>query len=179
MNARYFTLIASVILSTLCSIAQAETLTGWVSHIADGDTITVLDYSNQQYKVRLMGIDAPEKYQAYGNRSHQNLGALLNGRDVVVEWNKKDRYGRIIGKVMVTPFDSPCRNQPDCPKSLDAGLEQIKSGQAWWYRSYAKEQAQEDRSKYEQTEFEAKIHRNGLWAGTNPVPPWDFRRDKR
>lgn len=47
------------------------------------------------------------------------------------------------------------------------------------YRSYAKEQAQEDRSKYEQTEFEAKIHRNGLWAGTNPVPPWDFRRDKR
>lgn len=161
------------------TVVQAETLTGWVSHIADGDTITVLDYSNQQHKIRLMGIDAPEKHQAFGNRSHQILGALVNGRDVAVDWNKKDRYGRIIGKVMVTPFDSTCRDQRDCPKSLDAGLEQIKAGQAWWYKNYAKEQTPDDRSKYEQAEFEAKIHRNGLWAETNPVPPWEFRRDKR
>jgi hypothetical protein len=55
MNNRYFTLVTAIILTGLCSAAQADTLTGWVSHIADGDTITVLDYSNQQHKVRLMG----------------------------------------------------------------------------------------------------------------------------
>ncbi|GAO36282.1 nuclease [Sulfuricella sp. T08] len=176
MNTRYITLAAALIFSSLGPIAQAETLTGWVTQITDGDTITVQDYSNQQHKVWLIGIDAPEKYQAFGNLSHQKLGALLNGRDVAVEWNKRDRYGRIIGKVMAAPFDSPCRNQRDCPKTLDAGLEQIKTGQAWWYRGHAKEQTPEDQSKYERAEFEAKIHRNGLWADSNPVPPWELLR---
>lgn len=177
MNPRYFTLVATIILTGICSIAQAETLTGWVTHIADGDTITIQDYSSQQHKVRLMGIDAPEKYQAFGNRAHQTLGALLNGRDVAVEWHKKDRQGHIVGKVMIAPFESPCRNQRDCPKTLDAGLEQIKAGQAWWDAINAREQAAADQSKYQQAEFEAKVHRNGLWVETNPVPPWVFRRD--
>lgn len=175
MNKRAFTLVATLILSGLSPIAQAETLTGWVTNITDGDTITVRDYSNQQHKVGLIGIDAPEKYQAFGNRSHQNLGALLNGRDVAVIWQKRDRHGRILGKVMIAPSDSSCRNPRDCPKTLDAGLEQIKAGHAWWDRSHAKEQTPEDRSKYEQSEFQARIHRNGLWADKNPVPPWNFR----
>ncbi|MBU1691618.1 MAG: thermonuclease family protein [Gammaproteobacteria bacterium] len=170
--------VGALILAFVITPLFAETLTGWVSHIADGDTITVLDYSNQQHKIRLMGIDAPEKYQAFGNRSHQNLGALVNGRDVVVEWNKRDRYGRIIGKVLVAPHDSSCPNPRDCPKTLDVCLEQVRSGNAWWYKKYAKEQAPEDQSKYEQAEFEAKVHRNGLWTDTNPVPPWEFRREK-
>lgn len=179
MNTRYFTLVATIILSGHFPVAQAEILSGWVTHIADGDTITVLDYSNQQHKVRLMGIDAPEKHQGFGNRSHLNLASLVNARDVAVEWNKRDRYGRIIGKVMVAPTDSSCPNLRNCPKTLDAGLEQIKSGQAWWYRKYAKEQTLEDQSKYERDEFEAKIHRHGLWADTNPVPPWEFRRESK
>ena len=171
MNKRAFTLVAILILSGLGPIAQAETLAGWVTHIAGGDTITVQDYSNQQHQVGLLGIDAPEKYQAFGNRSHQNLGALLNGRDVAVIWQKRDRHGRIIGKVMIAPSGSSCRSPRDCPKTLDAGLEQIKAGQAWWDRSQAKEQTPEDRSMYEQAEFQAKIHRNGLWAGSNQLPP--------
>lgn len=177
MKTPCFILVAATILSGLSSISQAETLTGWVTHIADGDTITVLDYSNRQHKVRLMGIDAPEKLQAFGSRSQQNLGALVNGRDVAVEWNKRDRHGSIIGKVMVSPPDSPCRSQRACPKTFDAGLEQIKAGQAWWHKSHAKEQTPEDQSKYEQAEFQAKIHRYGLWADTNPVPPWGFRQE--
>jgi endonuclease YncB( thermonuclease family) len=175
MNKRFFALIAILILSGFGPIVQAETLTGWVTHIADGDTITVQDYSNQQHKVGLIGIDAPEKYQTSGNHSHQSLGALLNGRDVAVIWHRRDNHGRIIGKVMIAPSDSSCRNQRDCPKTLDASLEQIKTGQAWWDRSHAKELRPEDRSKYELAEFQAKIHRNGLWADNNPVPPWDFR----
>jgi endonuclease YncB( thermonuclease family) len=175
MNTRYLTLVAALILSGLCPIAQAEILTGWVTQIEDGDTITVRDYSNQQHKVGLIGIDAPGKYQAFGNHAHLNLGALLNGRDVAVEWDKRDRHGQIIGKVMVAPSDSSCRNQRDCPKTFDAGLAQIKAGLAWWNRSHAKEQTPEDQSKYEQAEFNAKNHRNGLWAGTNPVPPWELR----
>lgn len=175
MKAHYFSLLATLILSALCPTAQAETLTGWVTHIADGDTITVQDYSNQQHKVGLLGIDAPDKYQAFGNRSHQNLMALLNNRDVAVIWHKRDQHGQIIGKVMIAPTDSPCRNQRDCPKTIDAGLEQIKAGQAWWDRNHANQQAPEDRSKYELAEFQAKIRRNGLWADSNPLPPWNFR----
>ena len=177
MSPRYFKPVAIIILFGLCASTQADTLTGWVSQVTDGNTITVQDYANQQHKVRLMGIDAPEKYQIYGNRAHQTLGALLNGRDVAVEWHTKDRFGRIIGKVLVTPFDSPCRNQPDCPRTLDAGLAQVKAGQAWWNRNNANEQTPDDRSRYEQAEFDAKVHRNGLWAENNPVPPGMFRRD--
>jgi endonuclease YncB( thermonuclease family) len=179
MNNRYFTLVTAIILTGLCSAAQADTLTGWVSHIADGDTITVLDYSNQQHKVRLMGIDAPEKHQAFGSRSEQNLNMLVNGRDVEVEWHKFDRYGRIIGKVMVAPVDSPCSHQRDCPKTLDAGLEQIKAGEAWWYQKYANEQTPEDQASYAQAEFNAKTHRNGLWVDAHPEAPWEFRLDKK
>lgn len=177
MNSYSRMTVAIIMLFASHSTANAETLVGWVTHIADGDTITVLDYSNQQHKVRLQGIDAPEKHQAFGGRSQQNLGALVNGRDVVVEWRKSDRYGRIIGKVMVAPVDSPCRNQRDCAKTLDVGLEQVRLGQAWWYRTYAKEQTPEDQARYERAEFDAKVHRNGLWSDSNPVAPWDFRRE--
>ena len=116
MNKRCFTLVAILILSGLGPIVQAETLAGWVTHIASGDTITVQDYSNQQHQVGLLGIDAPEKYQAFGNRPHQNLGALLNGRDVAVIWQKRDRHGRIIGKVMIAPSGSSCRSPRDLPE---------------------------------------------------------------
>lgn len=153
-------------------------MAGLVIRIVDGDTITVQDYSNQTHDIRLTGIDAPEKYQAFGGHSQQNLGNLVNGRDVSVEWKTRDREGRIIGKVMVAPPDSACRHQRECPKTVDAGLEQIKAGQAWWYRNDAKDQTAEDRSSYAQAELFAKLHRYGLWADTNPMPPWEFRHER-
>ena len=75
---------ALVILIPLLS-AQAETLTGWVVSVADGDTVTVLDATNTQHKIRVAGIDAPEKKQAFGNRSKDNLAELVAGKDVSVE----------------------------------------------------------------------------------------------
>ena len=121
--------------------------------------------------------ESPERGQPFGRHARQNLGALLFGKDVRIEWTKRDRYGRIVGKVWVESPDAPCRGRPGCPKPLDAGLAQVMSGWAWWYRKYAGEQSTEDRGRYEQAEFDAKIRRAGLWAETNPMPPWDYRRE--
>lgn len=129
----------------LVSIAGgAETLTGTVVGVADGDTVTVLDANHQQHKIRLSGIDAPEKSQAFGQRSKESMSALVFGKDVDVVWDKRDRYKRIVGKVMVQPADCPT-----CPKTLDAGLAQITVGLAWWYQKYAKDQSAEDAERYE------------------------------
>ncbi len=178
LNSRIRSSIRFVLLAGILAASPgvlAEVLLGRVVAIADGDTLTVLDASNAQHKIRLAGIDAPEKAQPFGQRSRQNLGALAFGKDVKVEWNKRDRYGRTVGKVWVESPDAPCRGKPDCPKTLDVGLAQLTQGLAWWYRTYANEQSPEDQGRYEHAEFEAKIRRAGLWAEKNPVPPWEWR----
>jgi endonuclease YncB( thermonuclease family) len=151
----------SIFFCLLALSANAETLTGYVVSIADGDTLTLLDANRQQHKIRLAGIDAPEKSQGFGDRSKQSLAVLVFNKNVTVEWNKLDRYGRTIGKIMVN--------------GVDANLEQVRTGMAWWYRDYAKEQSPEDRAKYEQAEVMAKQQRFGLWQDANSMPPWDFR----
>lgn len=152
---------------------HAETLQGRVVSIADGDTITVLDADHQQHKIRLSGMDAPEKKQPFGQRSKENLSELVFGKPVAVEWAKRDRYKRIIGKVMVA---EPSCSKPDCPKILDAGLSQISVGLAWWYRQYARDQLPEDRQRYELAESEAKAKKAGLWSEKEPIPPWEWRK---
>lgn len=156
--------------------ASAETLTGKVVGVSDGDTITVLDANREQYKIRISGIDAPEKAQPFGQRSKESMSALVFGKDVDVQWNKRDRYQRIVGKVMVA--DPGCLVD-QCPKTLDAGLAQITGGLAWWYRKYMKEQSPEDAQRYEVAEQEAQSRRVGLWADGQPTPPWDWRKGAR
>ena len=160
-----------LILSTLLiSPAYAATLVGIVVGITDGDTITVLDAERQQHKVRLSGIDAPEKAQPFGQRAKQNLSRLVFKKEVAVDWTKRDRYGRIVGKVMVQPSDCPT-----CPKTLDAGQAQLSVGLAWWYRKYSKDQPPEERGRYESEEQEAKARRVGLWQDSDAMPPWEWR----
>ncbi len=96
---------ASLLLFTLACTANAETITGRVVGVADGDTITVLDADKVQHKIRLSGIDAPEKKQPFGNRSKESLSALAFDKTVNVETSKRDRYGRQIGKVLVNGRD--------------------------------------------------------------------------
>jgi len=158
-------LIRFVFLLLLACSVQAETLTGRVVGIADGDTVTLLDANRQQHKIRLAGIDAPEKAQPFGARSKQNLSALVFDKQVAVEWNKQDRYGRTVGIVMVN--------------GIDANLAQIKAGMAWWYRKYAMEQSPEDRGRYEFEEREARARRVGLWQDPDPIAPWDWRHPKK
>ena len=155
----------------LIGAAHADTLTGRVVGITDGDTITLLDADRQQHKIRLQGIHAPEKAQPFGQRSKQNLSRMVFGKNVRVEWEKRDKYKRIVGKVWVQPADCPT-----CPMTLDAGHAQITVGLAWWYRKYANEQPPQDRGQYEFSEQEARAKRAGLWRDYAPVAPWEWRR---
>ena len=144
---------------------QAATLTGRVVAIADGDTITILDSSNTQYKIRLAGIDAPEKKQPFGNVSKKSLSDMVYGKQVSVDYNKQDRYGRTVGKVIVD--------------GVDANLEQVKRGLAWFYKKYQNEQPLEDRLDYLHAQEAAEQSMVGLWIEPTPTAPWDFRKLKK
>lgn len=159
----------------ISSIAHANAISGKVVAISDGDTITVLDTSNQPHKIRLSGIDAPEKKQAFGKRSKEHLSDLVFSKPVEVEWTKRDKYKRIVGKVLVAALD--CRGD-DCPKTLDVGLAQVTVGLAWWYRQYSKEQSVGDQERYEIAEAEARAKRVGLWADDEPIAPREWRHGK-
>lgn len=113
---RAFFLISTVL--TCIFSASAAQLEGRVVKVSDGDTITVLDSSKTQHRIRLTGIDAPEKKQAFGEKSRLSLAALVAGKNVTVHWDNKDRYNRILGKVIT-------------PDGKDANLLQIKNGMAW------------------------------------------------
>jgi endonuclease YncB( thermonuclease family) len=151
----------TAVLLTLALTAHAETITGRVVGVADGDTITVLDADKVQHKIRLSGIDAPEKKQAFGNRSKESLSALAFDKTVNVETEKRDRYGRQIGKVLVD--------------GRDVNLVQVERGMAWFYRQYQRDQAPNDRRLYEAAEDAARADKRGLWRDDGPVPPWEFR----
>jgi len=144
---------------------NAATLQGRVVGVADGDTITVLDATNTKHKIRLQGIDAPEKAQAFGQRSKQSLSDLVFNKQVTVDFHQKDQYGRTLGKVLLDDNDM-------C-------LEQIKLGMAWHYKQYASDQPKEDRALYAQTELDAKAKKLGLWSDPSPTPPWQFRRQQK
>lgn len=143
-------------------LAVAAELSGLVVGVSDGDTIKVLDDSRHVHTIRLMGIDAPEKAQAYGQRSKQSLSALIHGQKVLVEWSKRDKYGRTVGKVLAQDGADVC-------------LEQITSGMAWHYTKYASEQSREDRERYAEAEKAARESKIGLWQDEAPVPPWVWR----
>jgi len=161
-------------ISISSSDSAASVLEGTVVKVADGDTSTVLDSEKVQHRVRIAGIDAPEKGLPFGNASGKRLGELVARKDVRVEFDKYDRWGRIVGKVWVRPPDCPT-----CGMTLDVGFAQITTGMAWWYRKYAREQSPEDQRRYEFAEQEAKAKRAGLWRDADPIPPWEFRAVQR
>lgn len=154
--------IGATFLVCVAVCAGAADFSGRVVGVADGDTITVLAHPNIQHKVRLAGIDAPEKNQAFGKRSKQSLSDLVFNRQVTVLTHKSDRYGREVGKVLVD--------------GLDANLEQIRRGMAWHYKAYEREQSAEDRALYSAAEVQARMQRSGLWRDASPEPPWEYRR---
>jgi endonuclease YncB( thermonuclease family) len=153
--------LLSLLLALACA-ANAESVTGRVVGVADGDTVTVLDVDKVQHKIRLAGIDAPEKKQAFGNRSKESLSDMVFDKTVIIQTDKRDRYGREIGKVLLN--------------GQDVNLVQVERGMAWFYRQYQLEQSPNDRKLYEAAEDAAKAGKKGLWRDAAPVPPWDFRR---
>lgn len=156
------------LLLSLCMLprlAMAAAWSGLVVGVSDGDTLKVLDERRQTHTIRLMGIDAPEKAQAFGQRSKQSLSELAQGQRVLVEASKRDKYGRMVGKVLSEDGRDLC-------------LEQIQRGMAWHYRKYAAEQAAEDRALYRDAEQMAQASRLGLWQAPDPTPPWVWRQAK-
>jgi endonuclease YncB( thermonuclease family) len=151
--------------ASVAAYADAWVIEGRVVGLSDGDSITILDRSKSQHKQRLAAIDAPEKGQAFGNQSRENLARLVFDKAVEAHCHKKDRYGREVCKIMLG--------------STDVNLEQIRAGMAWWYREYANEQSAEDRASYAAAEEEARAFRRGLWNDANPVPPWEWRKNRR
>ena len=154
----------------------ANTLQGKVVKVADGDTITIVDDLGEKHRIRLAGIDAPEKNQPYGDISTQGLNKLVSGKTVTIEYEKRDRYKRIIGKVLVDPPGEVFCMALDCVKKIDAGLKQIKTGLAWHYKYYQMEQSEEDRRLYSEAEQEARTKQLGLWKNEEPLAPWVWRR---
>ena len=145
--------------------APADTLTCRVVRVGDGDTIYILDSNKTQHKIRLQGIDAPERKQAFSKRSRENLAGYVVGEIVVIEYDKHDPYGRVVGTVLLT--------------DEDINLKQVQDGFAWHYKRYQDEQTTEDRGLYSRAENEAKKAKRRLWRELNPVPPWDWRGSNR
>lgn len=154
------------LLALTINLAHAgEPIEGEVISISDGDTLTVLDARHVQHKIRLSGIDAPEKSQPFGQRAKQALADQVFRKQVTVEWNKQDRYRRTIGRVLTAD-------------GVDANLKQLELGMAWHYKQYQHEQPLVERERYSLAEKNARLQRIGLWQDTNPAPPWEYRRRK-
>jgi endonuclease YncB( thermonuclease family) len=146
------------------NVATPIIFEGQVVGVQDGDTITVLDSSNANHRIRLLGIDAPETGQAFGTQSKQSLSEAIFNKVVTIEWSKHDRYGRIVGKVLMN--------------GRDVCLDQVTAGMAWHYKYYQDDQTPADRQLYAAAEVAARASNFGLWIDPNPVPPWDFRRQR-
>ena len=164
MKPRKIQLISLLVL-LLPLLVAAETLTGRVVKITDGDTVHVLDSAKERHKIRLQGIDTPERKQPFGKKAKEYLSSLVAGETVQVDWNKRDRYKRIVGKIVY--------------QGQDINLEMVRAGLAWWYKGYAREQNAGDRVLYEAAETDARENRRGLWVDPQPVAPWEWRKMKR
>jgi endonuclease YncB( thermonuclease family) len=138
------------------------TLDGRVVGVTDGDTLTVLDGANRQHVIRLGGIDAPERRQAFGNVAREALSKAAYDRRVRAECWKRDRYRREICTVW--------------SGTRDVGLALVDDGLAWHYKAYEQEQTPEARAAYALAEREARAARRGLWQDPHALAPWDFRR---
>jgi micrococcal nuclease len=138
------------------AIAAGEEFRGGVVRISDGDTIGVM-HQGREEKIRLYGIDAPERRQSFSKRAKQLVSQLAFGQDVRVQTKGQDRYGRTVADVIL-------------PDGRILNREIVKAGLAWWFRRYAPND--EDLKRLE---AEARQAKRGLWAEPEPVPPWEWR----
>ena len=145
----------------LVCAASAQTYTGTVSRVTDGDTFVLASMSGSaptNITIRLHGIDAPESKQAYGKESADVLRGIATNGPVIVASRGTDRYGRLLGRASMG--------------GTDINLEMVKLGAAWHYEYYAKND-----TALRDAQREAKRNRRGLWiADAEPVPPWRWRR---
>jgi micrococcal nuclease len=138
--------------------ASAATLEGRVVKIADGDTLTMV-VDGQQERIRLSDIDTPERKQPFGMRAKQALAEMTFGKTISVFTTTRDRYGRVIGHITA--------------EGVDVNAELVRLGYAWVYRRYSND------AELLRLEATARTKGLGLWAESNPIPPWEWRRGRR
>ena len=140
----------------LCASPEALAFLGKVIAVADGDTVTVLTQDNQKVKIRLAGIDTPERSQAFGQKAKQAISSKIFGKTIEIKEETIDRYGRTVANLYLG--------------SRWINLEMVEDGFAWHYKKYSKDR------KLASAEVEAKQLRKGLWSDPNAIPPWEYRR---
>lgn len=156
-----------VIFTLLFSCSSfANNLVGKVTRVIDGDTIEVKTLPEKilvyeiPIRVRLINIDAPEKKQPFGRWSTNQLKALLAGQSVTVSYTQTDRYGRVLGRVVTA-------------NGTEANRQQVLKGAAWVYDKYNTD------NSLPALQREAQAQKRGLWADSNPVPPWEWRHKNK
>tara|TARA_R110002110_G_scaffold205066_7_gene417283 strand:- start:439928 stop:440662 length:735 start_codon:yes stop_codon:yes gene_type:complete len=135
-------------------------LRGRVVRVADGDTISVLDKDNKQHKIRLYGIDTPERSQPWGAESQQALAGLVANKSVGVIIIETDDYGRSVGIVYAEG------------KNVNEAM--IRNGHAWWYQYYAPNE-----KHLADAQQNARAQQRGLWQAEDPMAPWQWRREQQ
>ena len=145
-----------IVFLLLARSGQAETLSGTVIGVVDGDTLTIVDAQKRRYRVRLGQVDAPESKQAFGIKSARSLYGLCFRKTAQVEWQTKDQYNRHIGHVTC--------------EGVDANAAQVRRGMAW-----VSPQSTQPGSALYELEAYARVRGIGLWSDPSPVPPWDWR----
>ncbi len=148
-------LFALCMLLAAFSSCDAQGLRGVVTAVKDGDTIE-LRADTATHRIRLFGIDCPEKGQAFGQQAKKFTSGLCFGKRVSVVTHGRDRYGRVVGEVIL-------------PDGRILNRELVAAGLAWWYQKYSRDPL------LERLEAEARKARRGIWSDAHPVPPWEFR----
>lgn len=157
---------SSPLMPTQASIEQRPPIVvGKVIQVIDGDTLDIIEGGVSKRRIRLKGIDAPERNQAFAIESTRALARMTNGKEVIVEWEKIDEHDRLVGRVLID--------------ERDICLEQIRAGMAWHFKRYQHEQSAQERELYDRSEVEARSARRGLWADSKPVEPWVVRSRQR
>ena len=163
---------AFVIIFTLNINYLRADFTAKVQRVVDGDTVHVVNKAGKKFKVRLTGIDAPEKNQPYGLAATYKLTEILINKLVLLKSKPNngkpytvDRYKRVLAKIILD--------------GRDINLSQVLRGYAWHFKRYQKQQSPSDRELYSEAEIDAKKNELGLWGEKNPIAPWKWRKIKK
>lgn len=156
MQALWAMVVAVVLAGRLIAAEPVE----WkVVSVHDGDTLTAVDASNVQHKVRLQGIDAPERGQPFGTVSRDRLAAMVMGKPVTVHDEGRDKWGRTLGRIEI--------------EGQDVNRTLVAEGLAWHYVKFSKD------AGLAAAEREARAAGRGLWGDKAPVPPWEWRAGEK
>ena len=156
--------VLMAVLAPNCNAADVA-MHGRVVGVTDGDTLTFYEPGQRKLKIRISGIDAPEKGQAFSQAAKARLAELAFRRQAVVTCHKVDRFKRLVCNVEVD--------------RKDVGLELIRSGVAWHFKRYEAEQPRYEAEHYRKAEEVARARKAGLWSDPHPVPPWEWRSRAR